>query len=738
MKNAFISLILISGLLPQIQGQIIDIDSRDPIQGVNVYVEGVDAGTQTDENGFFYIQSNFALIKPGLDKIKISHIAYLDEERVIDDSRFYLFFLQPSVIDFEELIVTGTRTLKTFKDSPILTRVISAQEIKNSQSRDLYDIMNEIFPGYQRLKGQHSMSNEIRFNGLGTKSILFMVDGQKINAEYGGNMDLSVIDINNIDKIEYVDGAISTLYGSGAMGGAINVITKKANERSYNLNISLFSDAPSIKSGHISYSKDWGIVDAGISATLNESDGFDLKEIEYVNDNDRVQKHQEEFSNLILSSKLNFNLNDISLRISHDNYSSAINTYKMDDLGDGPFADLSIVPEFELPRNYSARTAFKLKSKVDLNTLIDYSFSIEDYEKKYKYTGFQEQLWSGSYSKNHTLIISKLYSDMSFLFGVDNVRDEYKSFSIDGNNNGEYDELSIFEDGSSRKTNQRSLFINSEWMIKSVNFASGLRYQYHDIYKGDVIPMLSIYKKYEKYKLRGTWSQGYRAPNLKELYYKWDHPGGQVTGNPNLQPEQSEYISISLESFKDFYYSINVYYKSLKNMIDYVTDDNNNHTYTNFEKVSLKGFNIFYKRKLSGRGELSFSYNYLDAYDHILNARLNGSNLHNLNTKLTYFILDNLKAQVSLKYSSPKKYTNCVQSCGDDPSDDIFELSSFYLADFSARYDFSKNISATIGVNNLFDYRDSNASSEQFLTLLSPGRTLFFSFDYNLRGASEK
>ena len=55
--------------------------------------------------------------------------------------------------------------------------------------------MNEIFPGYQRLKGEHSMSNEVRFNGLGTKSMLFMVDGQKVNAEFAGNMDLSVVDI---------------------------------------------------------------------------------------------------------------------------------------------------------------------------------------------------------------------------------------------------------------------------------------------------------------------------------------------------------------------------------------------------------------------------------------------------------------------------------------------------------------------------------------------------------------
>ena len=713
-----------------VQGQILDLDSKRPISGVNIYIEDSNVGTATDDFGFF-------LIETSAREIKISHIAYVDIKYDIENYEDLVIFLEPSVINSEELIITGTRTLKTFKDSPVLTRIISGQEIKDSQARDLYDIMDEIFPGYQKLKGEHTMSNEIRFNGLGTKSVLFMIDGQKINAEYGGNMDLSVVDINNIDKIEYVDGAISTLYGSGAMGGAVNIITKKTNKNSYNLNVNFFSDAPSINSGHISYIQNWGNIDGGLSVTFNQSDGFDLKEVEYNNDNDRIQKHQEEFSNFIVNGNINFNFNNSSLGISRKNYFSSINTYKMDDLDGGPLADLSIVPEFELPRNYDSQTSFKFKTKINSSTLLDYCFSIEDYEKKYKYTGFDEQLWSGSYSDVHTLIISKNLPGMEFLFGFDVINDEYRSYSIDGDGDGTIDEFSIFTDSNLKQASQHSVFINNEWFLNDINITSGVRYQYHDAYDGHFIPMLSLYKKYDKYKLRSTWSRGYRTPNLKELYYQWDHPGGIVMGNSNLQPEESEYFSVSLESFKDFYYSVNVYHNSLKNMINYITNGDN-HVYTNFEKVRLRGFNIFYKRKLSGNGELTFSYNYLDAHDYVLDERLNGSNFHNLNTKLTYFILDNLKARLSFKYSSPKKYVECVQNCGGDSSDDVFELSSFSLIDFSMRYDFSENISAALGINNVFDYRDPNASTEQFLTLVNPGRTIVFSFDYNLRGFNEK
>ena len=730
MKHTLIILTLFSGLISSslIKGKILDIDSKSPVLGANVYIEESGVGAATDKFGIFYIQSDSK-------KLKVSHIGYLDIEYLIEDFKDIIIFLEPSVINSEELIVTGTRTPKAFKDSPVLTRVVSNQEIKDSQSRNLYDIMNEIFPGYQRLKGEHSMSNQIRFNGLGTKSILFMVDGQKINAEYGGNMDLSVIDINNIEKIEYVDGTISTLYGSGAMGGAVNMITKEINKKSYNLNVNLFSNTPSINSGHISYSQDWGVVDGGVSITSNQSDGFDLKQIEYINDNDPIQKHQEEFSNLNANIKINFDFDRVNLGISHNNFLSSINTYKMADLDNNPFT-LSIVPEFELPRNYNFRTSFKLNFQRDESTLINYNFSTEDYEKRYKYTGFREQLWSASYTDNHLLIVNKDFSKGSVLFGLDMTSDKYVSYDVESGNGDEPDEYSIFDEGNSRDVEQYSLFVNSDWVINSINISSGLRYQYHEAYDAHLIPMLSLYKKYDKYKLRSTWSKGYRAPNLKELYYQWNHPGGTVMGNPNLQPEKSEYISISLESFKDFYYSVNVYHNSLKNMINYITDGTE-HTYTNFEKVSLNGVNIFYKRKLSGNGELTFSYNYLDAYDHILDARLNGSNFHNLNTKLTYFILDNLKTRVSFKYSSPKKYTECVQNCGGEASDYIFKLSDFSLVDISIRYDFSDNMSGTIGVNNIFNYKDPNAASEQFLTLMNPGRTAIFSIDYNLRKANE-
>ena len=122
-----------------ITGRVLDIDSKDPITGANV--EFGDKGTATDEMGIFFIELN----PHQIDKLKISHISYVHLEHELSNDKNILIYLEPSVINVEELIVTGTRTEKSFKDSPILTRIIDSQQIKESQSKNLYDVMNEIF-----------------------------------------------------------------------------------------------------------------------------------------------------------------------------------------------------------------------------------------------------------------------------------------------------------------------------------------------------------------------------------------------------------------------------------------------------------------------------------------------------------------------------------------------------------------------------------------------------------------
>ena len=141
---------------------------------------------------------------------------------------------------------------------------------------------------------------------------------------------------------------------------------------------------------------------------------------------------------------------------------------------------------------------------------------------------------------------------------------------------------------------------------------------------------------------------------------------------------------------------------------------------------------------MAGRGELVFSYNYLDAYNEILKKRLDGSNYHNLNIKLAYFLSDNMKARLSYKYSSPKKYSTCVQNCSGDEENNIYKLSEFTLIDVSLRYDISKSITATVGIDNIFDFRDKKSTSEQFLTVVNPGRNFFISFDYNINKLHEE
>lgn len=129
-----------------------------------------------------------------------------------------------------EVVVTGTRTPKLLKDSPVLTRVISASDIKKSDATNISDLLQTELPG---IEFSYAMNQQVSLNmqGFGGNSILFLVDGERIAGETLDNVDFSRLNLNDAGKVEIVKGAASSLYGSNAVGGVINIISRESPGR---------------------------------------------------------------------------------------------------------------------------------------------------------------------------------------------------------------------------------------------------------------------------------------------------------------------------------------------------------------------------------------------------------------------------------------------------------------------------------------------------------------------------
>lgn len=124
-----------------------------------------------------------------------------------------------------EIVVTGTGTEHLLKNAPVQTEVISGKTLENYAGKSIEDILGGLSASFDFM--EDDMGSGMQMNGLGNTYILVLIDGKRIHGDNGGQNDLSIIDAARIERIEIVKGAASALYGSDAIAGVINIITKK-------------------------------------------------------------------------------------------------------------------------------------------------------------------------------------------------------------------------------------------------------------------------------------------------------------------------------------------------------------------------------------------------------------------------------------------------------------------------------------------------------------------------------
>lgn len=128
-----------------------------------------------------------------------------------------------------EVVVTGTRTPKFLKDTPIQTRVISAKEIARLDATNVQDLLQQELPSVEFSYAMNQQTH-LNFSGFGGQGVLFIVDGERLAGETMDDVDFTRLSIDNVERIEIVKGAASALYGSNATGGVINIITKNSQK----------------------------------------------------------------------------------------------------------------------------------------------------------------------------------------------------------------------------------------------------------------------------------------------------------------------------------------------------------------------------------------------------------------------------------------------------------------------------------------------------------------------------
>lgn len=210
-----------------VSGTVFD-ENKEPLMGATVSVkEKTTIGTTTDAQGKYTL----TLPENKEHTLQVSYMGYVSQTRkiVVGKTGKMDFILKEDALSLETVVMTGTRTPKLLKDVPIVTRVITADEIKKVDATHIGDLLQAELPG---IEFSYSMDQQVSLNmqGFGGNAILFLVDGERLAGETLDNVDYNRLNMDNVERIEIVKGAASSLYGSNAVGGMVNIISKTSTE----------------------------------------------------------------------------------------------------------------------------------------------------------------------------------------------------------------------------------------------------------------------------------------------------------------------------------------------------------------------------------------------------------------------------------------------------------------------------------------------------------------------------
>lgn len=667
-----------------------------------------------------------------------------------------------------EIVVTGTGTERLLRNVPVQTEVISRKMLESYGGKSLEDILGGLTASFAFAEGD--MGSQMQLGGLGNSYILVLVDGKRLHGDVGGENDLGLIDPHNIERIEIVKGAQSALYGSDAMAGVVNIITRKHADSALSVeNTTRYGSHNDVRQ-HNGIGFKWGNVASYTNFQLQHNDGWQNTAEQYAEGTvlpDTRTKTANEFTNWQVAERLTYApRKDMQLYAEGSYYTKRI--YRPTN---GKYASCDVYTYDLLYHNASAAMGGKWDinpKKKDVLT-VDVDWNLHDYY--YKYTARTYE-----YKK----LIGEQYGDMNgewysvpYFPGQKNLQSDQQRVMAQAKtvlhlpwantlNSGveyRYDYLHAPErtaDGSASDWTAAAYvqdeFDHLEWL----NLTAGLRLVENEGFGMRLTPKVSAMASIGDLRLRAGWSQGFKTPQVKEMCYRYLHVMGSSTffnmGNENLKPQTSNYYSAGIEyRGKRLTMSVTGYCNKLDNMIAlvnvpveeippgitdaYLGDGSNNvqaRMYKNMEDAKTWGTDVNVAYKATRDLTLNASYSYLDtkahlydsAKDRMMEVTIDGMAHHKWSASAVYTHRFSgsyrLGANLSTRGSSERMYENNGNG------------KAFQLWRLNTTHDFGRegkplSYRMELGVDNIFNYVDRTMQPFHRGTN-SSGTTLFASF----------
>ncbi|MGB1042586.1 MAG: TonB-dependent receptor plug domain-containing protein [Tenacibaculum sp.] len=652
--------------------------------------------------------------------------------------------------NLEEVIITATRTKRKLATVAMPVTLISKQQLKQSGSVRLSDIIVEQ-TGIV-IVSDVGNSEGVQMQGIAADYVLIMIDGVPVVGRTAGNIDLERLTVNNIKQIEIVKGPSSSLYGSEALGGVINIITEQPLKEGVKGDFSLFtrvgpSNELDINTNISAKKEKFGVV-AGVN--LNSSKGFDLSP---ETPTKTAYPHQNITSNL-----------QVTYEISQ----------KIKALASGRFYN----------QNQNQLTTTNSQTDWNVNTKFTHKFSEV---LSFDYTFYATRFKTKSIFNNETALFNRS------LFRPE-IRAKYKrdKSTVIGGVGINYDALVRTAFDSEKKYEAQYVFAQYEvFPVDGLSLVFGARFDKHNKYKSAFSPKVAFNAKLTNWlTLKSSMGYGFKAPDFRQLYFNFRNVssgyivlGTQTLHNEfanvsgvnmiekELKPENSigYNLGFQLKPSSKLNIGINLFRNNISDLIDVfdtqlnpndlgLTNGTRTFSYQNIDEIYTQGVEVDFKYHISNNVKILGGYQYLETAnkkeeqfvaenpttvikdENGVSKRvvldyfgLANRSKHHANLKLFYEnFIHNFSANVRAVYRSKYALFD-TNGNGLIDSYDNFVSDNLQL-NFAVNKQVSSTMKLQFGVDNLTDER-GEVNKEKFKnndTVLRLGRTFYGRLTINI------
>jgi outer membrane receptor for ferrienterochelin and colicins len=529
--------------------------------------------------------------------LRISFVGY----RTLSDTlpaaaATHAFTLVPDAQALPEFVVTGQYAPASPEKAVHRVRVLDATTIQRMAANNLADVLrNEL---NIRLSQDNMLGTSLSMQGLGGQNVKILVDGVPVIGRQDGNIDLAQLDLTGIERVEVVEGPLSVNFGTNALAGTINLITRKRGGAPATLRASAYAEHIGRLNTTIAGSRQWGRNDVVFTAGRNFFAGWDPRHTGLVDlspalaDTNRFQqwKPREQY------------FGRFSYRHTTDRWDLG---YKAEGMHD-------VILNRGMPRAPHHVTAFDER----YTTLrLDHALSAEHrLNKGRKITGLVAHnrylRYSNRWFRDLTTLSEQLVDGSSEQdtsgFTLTNVRANLIQARDSARINYEVGIDLNLETGTGPRIGDGREDIGDYALLASAEVRAhrtltlrpGIRYAYNTRYGAPVVPSFNLRWQLSRgFTLRASYANGFRAPSLKELYLFFVDVNHDIQGNPDLAAERSHHWSSSLSyrhaKDKGVYTSeLSLFHNRMSDLIALVQVNGARFTYANIETFQTTGGSV--------------------------------------------------------------------------------------------------------------------------------------------------